>query len=290
MFFAADPIDWAAARQELAGQIKWPRSLAIIDLRFLQDQAMLPRGTFPTRRTLAATWGWSQSRVSRLLSNVDAWSDPKKREAWDRWFDQNRRGPKVDQKRTRVEPKVDQKRTKRSPSKPGLQERPNQKRTKSEPDSSQTRAKDDHTRVRYTATDTSTDTATDTVTDLEKVWTHYREGWARVHGTPLNRKPPKRTGLATVIREHGVDRATDLIDWWEQSSDERSKFLRERRIGHATLFRPSKASAYLDEWVEPWLKQKSDPFQRSTSTVDEPAFARRFRLVRNLEAGVIEGE
>jgi hypothetical protein len=77
---------WSEARESLAGTIEWPRSLAICDLRYLQDVALGPGGSLPSRNTLAKVWGWSKTRVSRLLQDVDAWSDPMKRWAWDDWY------------------------------------------------------------------------------------------------------------------------------------------------------------------------------------------------------------
>ena len=289
-FFAVDPEDWRAARLDLAGTMTWPRGLAITDLRYLQDQAMRPRGRFPTRRQLAAVWGWSQSKVSRLLADVDAWSDPAKREAWDRWFDDHRRGPKVDQERTKSEPKPDQNRTNRGRDKLHNRDSADQKRTKSEPEVDQERTKSDHTRVITHSQPQPPLTTTETETPVSRVWSHYREAWRRVHGASLGIQAPKRGGLTTVIREHGEAKAIELVDWWEQSEDDRATFLRERRIGHATLFRPAKAAAYLDEWVPAWRDGQAGRFTATPKAEALPNFARRFRVLQGAKADILEGE
>lgn len=296
MFFAVDPSDWEAARLELAGSIVWPRALAIVDLRYLQDRALRPRGSFPSRRKLAETWQWSPSKVSRLLIDVEAWSDPAKREAWDLWYAQNRHGSKVNQTRTKREPKPSQTRTIRGAAKPDNQEKASQKQTKSEPKANQNRIKREHRRV--IDTDTDTTTATDTTlketSDLDRVWQAYRRAWRRIHGSSLNQKPPKRSGLATVILEHGVNRALDLIEWFECSEDDRASFLRSKRIGHSTLFRPSKAADYLEAWVAPWKDGQNQRFtsqsQSQSQARPEPRFARRFRVLTGTDPTVIEGQ
>ena len=288
-FFAVDPDDWRLARQDLAGVMVWPRGLAVADLRFLQDQAMRPRGRFPTRRQLAAVWCWSQSKVSRLLADVDAWSDPSKREAWDAWFESNRRGPKVNQNRTKSEPKPDQNRTKRGRVKLANDDLADQKRTKREPSADQQRTKSDHRRVN-THSQPQPPPQPQNTDGLSRVWSHYREAWRRVHGASLNKTPPKRGGLSTVIREHGEDKAIELVDWWEQSRDDRATFLRERRIGHTTLFRPSKAASYLDEWVTAWRQGQADRFTATPKPEAVPNFARRFRVLQGSKTDVIEGQ
>lgn len=290
MFFAVDPIDWGIARTHLAGTITWPLALAVVDLRYLQDQALRPRGRFPTRRQLAAIWGWSPSKVSRLLVDVDRWSDPAKREAWDAWYEANGRGSKVNQKRFKSGSKVNQKRTKPAAAKLHNAEILNQERTKTEPKVVQERTKSEHRRVSSTTTDTTTATATKENADLIRAWDHYREAWKRTHGASLNRKPPKRSGLSTVIRENGIEKTLDLIDWWETSSDDRAVFLRQKRIGHSTLFRPSKAASYIAEWVEPWRNGLADRFTNPKPDQAEPGFARRFRVFRGLGSDVIEGQ
>jgi len=292
MFFAVDPSDWEAARLELAGSIVWPRALAIVDLRYLQDRALRPRGSFPSRRKLAEIWQWSPSKVSRLLIDVEAWSDPAKREAWNLWYAQNRHGSKVNQKRTKSGPKADQNRTTRGAEKPDNQEKASQTRTKSEPKADQTRIKRDHRRVLDTDTTTATGTTPKDTPDLDRVWQAYREAWRRIHGASLNRKPPKRSGLATVIREHGESRALDLIEWFECSEDDRASFLRSKRIGHSTLFRPSKAADYLEAWVAPWKDGQAQRFTSQTQSQarPEPRFARRFRVLTGTDPTVIEGQ
>jgi len=290
MFFAVDPSDWRLAREKMLGAFVWPRELAIVDLRYLQDQALRPRGRFPTRRQLASAWKWSTSKVSRLLVDVDAWSDPGKRDLWDAWYESNRRGSKVNQKRTKSGPKADQERIRRGPSKVDNLEIADQKRIKSEPKADQERIKDEHTRVLVTTTTTTTTTATNKNADLDRVWEHYRLAYRRIHGSSLNRRPPKRCGLATVIREHGEARARDLIDWYETSDDDRASFLREKRIGHSTLFRPAKAAAYLEEWVAPWREAQAQPFTNPAKPKATPRFARRFRVLSGTDGDVLEGE
>lgn len=289
-FFAVDPDDWRLARLELAGALVWPRGLAVADLRYLQDQAMRPRGRFPTRRQLAATWGWSQSKVSRLLADVDAWSDPAKRETWDAWFESNRRGPKVDQNRTKSEPKTDQNRTKRGRSNQDNADSADQKWTKSEPKADQARTKREHRRVVTHSQPPPPPPPQETETPVSRVWSHYREAWRRVHGASLGKQAPKRGGLATVIREHGEAKAVELVDWWEQSDDDRATFLRERRIGHTTLFRPAKAASYLDEWVAAWRDGQAQRFTATPKPDALPSFARRFRVLQGSKADVIDGE
>ncbi len=134
-------------------------------------------------------------------------------------------------------------------------------------------------------TEESTEETNYVETDLGRVWTHYREAWKRIHGTSLNRTHPKRCGLATVLRTHGLESTLRLVDWWETSEDSRASFLREKKVGHRTLFKPEKASEYVSSWVEPWWNGRTTAFSvDSTSTKPtaiitskEPGFLRRLR-------------
>ena len=66
---------WEADRLEVVG-VRWPRSLAILDLRYWADPLACRRKPRPSIRELAAVWGWSSSRVHRLIAS-DAWRDPR---------------------------------------------------------------------------------------------------------------------------------------------------------------------------------------------------------------------
>ena len=293
-FFAVDPDDWRTARQDLAGAMVWPRGLAVADLRYLQDQAMRPRGRFPSSRQLAKVWLWSQSRVRRLLADVDAWSDPLKREAWDAWYAQHRYGKSggdslVTQSRLTSESVVTHSRLTRPTSKVDNADSVTHSRLTDDSLVTHSRLTSDHTRAITQPQPQPPATTTETDTPLSRVWSHYREAWRRVHGASLNKAPPKRGGLSTVIREHGEAKTIELVDWWEQSPDDRATFLRERRIGHTTLFRPSKAASYLDEWVTAWRQGQADRFTATPKPEAVPNFARRFRVLQGSKSDVIDG-
>lgn len=141
------------------------------------------------------------------------------------------------------------------------------------------------------STEESTQVSKKGESDVAEVWEHYRQAWKRTHGSALNKTPPKRSGLPTVIREHGVETSKRLVDWWEQSDDDRATFLRSKKIGHTTLFRPSKAASYIAEWVAPWWEQRSS--YRPTSVAPEsslPRYMRHLKGFRHLGSDIIEGE
>ena len=296
-FFAVDPDDWRLARLELAGALVWPHGLAVADLRYLQDQAMRPRGRFPSSRQLARDWSWSQSKVRRLLADVDAWSDPLKRDAWDAWYVEHRYGRKrgdslVTQSRLTSESVATHSRLTRPASKVDNDENATHSRLTDDSLVTHSRLTSDHTRAitQPQPQPQPPPPSQETETPVSRVWSHYREAWRRVHGASLGRQAPKRGGLATVIREHGEAKAVELVDWWEQSDDDRATFLRERRIGHTTLFRPAKAASYLDEWVAAWRDGQAQRFTATPKPDALPSFARRFRVLQGSKADVIEGE
>ena len=294
-FFAVDPDDWRLARLELAGALVWPRGLAVADLRYLQDQAMRPRGRFPSSRQLAREWSWSQSKVRRLLADVDAWSDPMKREAWYAWYAEHQYGKKrrdslATHSRLTSESVATHSRLTRPASKVDNPEKATHSRLTDDSLATHSRLTCDHTRAITQPQPPPPPPPQETETPVSRVWSHYREAWRRVHGASLGRQAPKRGGLATVIREHGEAKAVELVDWWEQSDDDRATFLRERRIGHATLFRPAKAASYLDEWVAAWRDGQAQRFTATPKADALPSFARRFRVLHGSKADVLDGE
>ena len=61
------------------GPLPWPREAAALDLARHLDLASSGRThTFPSRRTLAARWGWTEATVRGLLVSRHEWSDPTK--------------------------------------------------------------------------------------------------------------------------------------------------------------------------------------------------------------------
>lgn len=293
-FFAVDPHDWRTARLDLAGALVWPRGLAVADLRYLQDQAMRPRGKFPSSRQLAREWSWSQAKVCRLLADVDAWSDPAKREAWDAWYAEHRYGKKrrdslAAQSRLTSDSLATHSRLTRPAPNLDNEEKATHSRLTCDSSMTHSRLTREHTRVVTQPQPQPPPPPQETETPVSRVWSHYREAWRRVHGASLGKNPPKRGGLVTVIREHGEAKAIELVDWWEQSDDDRATFLRERRIGHATLFRPAKAAAYLDEWVAGWRQGQADRFTATPKPDALPSFARRFRVFQGSKSDIIDG-
>lgn len=141
------------------------------------------------------------------------------------------------------------------------------------------------------STEESTEESKKGESDVAEVWEHYRQAWKRAHGSALNRTPPKRSGLPTVIREHGVETSKRLVDWWEQSEDDRASFLRSKKVGHITLFRPSKAASYIAEWVTPWWDARCA--HRPETPTPEPSLPRYMRHMkgfRRTDSDIIEGE
>jgi hypothetical protein len=62
-----------------ASREPWPRAAAALDLARHLDLASSGRAhTFPSRRTLAARWGWTEASVRGLLVSRHEWSDPTK--------------------------------------------------------------------------------------------------------------------------------------------------------------------------------------------------------------------
>ena len=59
--------DWTAARRTMAGAFKWPRELAVHDLRYwaIVDE---PR---PSMRVLAGDWSWAKTSVHSLIRESD---------------------------------------------------------------------------------------------------------------------------------------------------------------------------------------------------------------------------
>ena len=157
-WFRVDTKHWSAVRDTIAGTTEWTRELAIVDLRYLQDAALGPDGDFPSRSKLAAAWGWNKARVSRLLQDVDAWSDPAKRSAWDAWYAENKASapaagaaePTATHPRTDREPIANRSRTDTPSFQADNQPSPTQQRTDSEPTANRQRTDGDHTRDRST--------------------------------------------------------------------------------------------------------------------------------------------
>ena len=286
-FFRVDCAHWERARLALAGRFRWSLELALVDLRHFQNGSLAFGKPFPTRRKLGADWGWSASSVSRLLVQVDRWSDPSKLEAWNDWWLEFGRGSSVEQNRFKPGSNVVQNRTKTTTAKPDNGGKPDQARFKPGSSVEQNRTKHEHARGNKQEQEQEQQQERKTESVL-RIWLHYREAWKRVHGTGLNHKPPKRAGLKTLVAEHGEQAVLDLVDWWEASPDERATFLRNRRIGHSTLFRASKAEEYLDQWVAPWLARKSStPSTEAARPVDAPNFLRRLRGEVSVEPGTI---
>lgn len=64
------------AQQLVDAALEWVESAALMDLRFWEGQIRLGRRVkLPSRRQLAARWGWTQHRVRALLQG-EGWHDP----------------------------------------------------------------------------------------------------------------------------------------------------------------------------------------------------------------------
>ena len=70
------PVDadgWFLDRNKIAGP--WPRSLAVLDLRFWDDPIACSKRPRPSARALAIAWGWNRNTTNRLIKNREAWVD-----------------------------------------------------------------------------------------------------------------------------------------------------------------------------------------------------------------------
>lgn len=89
----------------LSAGLKLDRDTAIDDLRVWQDRVMKPgsRDEFPSSAEFAERWGWSKTTAYRLMTNIDAWSDPSRLEEWRVIW--NDRGTEVERERNDRETK-----------------------------------------------------------------------------------------------------------------------------------------------------------------------------------------
>jgi hypothetical protein len=267
-FFAVSPTDWEQARADLTGGSAWPTGLAVVDLRYHQDRALGPHGKFPTRSKLAREWGWSKSKVSRLLADVATWSDPLKLEEWTAWYAANiARGPKADRQRTKSEPGPDQDRTERPTENHDNPGKVDQARTDTEPEPNQDRTESDHRRVGPPSTlhlspfTVSVGLAPEPKppTDAERLRVVYAEERKRLIPSARVRGGwPSTWGVSARIKEHGFEAMARMIRWAHRSTHSRAKWLRgehpdaSEALGQ-TLFRRSKCAEYVDlsaDWHE----------------------------------------
>lgn len=57
--------------------LPWPEAAVVVDLRWWADMERFNVGRRPSRRTLAARYGWTDHAVRRLLQRPELWQDPK---------------------------------------------------------------------------------------------------------------------------------------------------------------------------------------------------------------------
>ena len=67
-----------ASRALVASGQEWTEACVISDLRWWADALTFHGERLPTQRQLAARWSWPRSRVSKMVHDVERWSDPKK--------------------------------------------------------------------------------------------------------------------------------------------------------------------------------------------------------------------
>lgn len=268
-FVPLDTTRWIADRYDLIGP-EWPLALAVADLRFW-DSTKAPHGVEPTPslREFADVWGWSKSRVARLVSNRPRWQDT---------------GNPARGRLGSIRSVGQARDTGGTPAK-GLRVITGGSRdTGGTPVGRKDPPLDTRARTpRHLDTQTTSE-ETNTSDNREP-----EDPWDVAHAAYLNaqfvlgrrkRSLSKSRGLgamlAKAVAEYGGDEVASVITWWATSNHDRAEFLRGKGFGLDTLLRPSKFEGYLamvdapDLGVKPGHGAFYDLAQPRQEQVDEP--------------------
>lgn len=230
-WFTVPADDWYRQRMDITQ--KWPDVLAIADLRFWADPKACSQRARPRNADLAATWGWSKSRVQRLVADQKRWRDSMGHKRVDDGSPMGRRDHGETDESPDDGSKVGRKRVDDGS---GLKETHAQPPALSPTHSSSDEEEDSH------SDSTTTATAWDRCNDIIRT-----EVCPAVSRPYRKLSPSKGMGLSLKARitDHGVDDIIRLLRWYATSDHERARFLRSGGHWLKTLLRSSNCEEYL---------------------------------------------